>query len=89
MFGWFVGIVVFAIVISSDALSQQSLQTLESMGEFEQALAAVDQIKHRKKLQCILATANGTLCECLSRKLPVNTYFRSYASIASLEKETA
>ena len=50
MFGWFVGIVIFAVVISSDALSQQSLQQLESVSQFEQALAAVDAIKHRKKL---------------------------------------
>jgi hypothetical protein len=87
MFGWFVGIVIFAVVISSDALSQQSLQQLEGMNQFERALAAVDAIKRRKKLQCVLAIANGVLCECLSRKLPVDTYFRSYASIANQEKE--
>jgi hypothetical protein len=87
MFRWFVGIVIFAIVIPFDALCQQSLKQLEGMHEFEQALAAVDAIKHRKKLQCVLAIANGTLCECLSLKLPVNIYFRSYASIANQEKE--
>jgi hypothetical protein len=87
MFGWFVGIAIFAVVISSAALSQQSLQQLESASQFEQALTAVDLIKHRKKLQCVLAIGNGALCECLSRKLPVNTYFRSYASIANQEKE--
>jgi hypothetical protein len=87
MLGWFVGIAIFAVVISSAALSQQSLQQLESASQFEQALAAVDLIKHRKKLQCVLAIGNGALCECLSRKLPVNTYFRSYASIANQEKE--
>ena len=87
MFGWFVGIVIFAVVISFDALSQQSLQQLEGMSEFKQALAAVDAIKRRKKLQCVLAIANGAVCECLSRKLPVDTYFRSYASIANQEKE--
>jgi hypothetical protein len=84
---WLVGIVVFGFVISSDALSQQSLQQLESMTQFEQALAAVDAIKNRKKLQCVLAIANRALCECLSRKLPVSTYFRSYASIANQGKE--
>ena len=84
---WFVGIVVFGFVISSDALSQQSLQQLESMTQFEQALAAVDAIKKRKHLQCVIAIANGPLCQCLSRKLPVDTYFRSYASIANQEKE--
>ena len=85
MFGRFVGIVMFAAVISSGASSQQSLQQLESASQFDQALAAVDLIKHRKKLQCVLAIGNGTLCECVSRKLPVDTYFRSYASIANQE----
>jgi hypothetical protein len=84
---WFVGIVIFAFVIPSDALSQQSLQELESMSQFEQALAAVDAIKQQKKLQCVLAIANRALCACLSRKLPVNIYFRSYASIANQGKE--
>jgi DNA-binding MurR/RpiR family transcriptional regulator len=86
-FGWIVGIAVLAAVISSDALSQQSLQQLESMNQFEQAMAAVDAIKQRKKIQCVMAIANGALCGCLSQKLPVNIYFRSYASIAKQEKE--
>jgi hypothetical protein len=86
MFRWFVGIVILAVVISSDALSQQSLQELENMSQFKQALAAVDAIKHRKTLQCVIAIANRALCGCLSRKLPVNIYFRSYASIANQEK---
>ena len=87
MSGWFAGIVIFAVVISSDALSQQSLQELEDMSQFKQALAAVDAIKHRKTLQCVIAIANGPLCQCLSRKLPVNIYFRSYTSIANQEKD--
>jgi len=87
MFGWFVGIVVLAVILSSDALSQQSLQELERVNQFEQAMRAVDAIKHRKKLQCVLTTANASLCECLSRKLPVDSYIRSYASIANQEKE--
>ncbi len=87
MFGWFVGILIFAVVISSDALSQQSLQQLESVSQFEQALSAVDATKHRKKLQCVIAIANRALCKCLSRKLPVDTYFRSYTSIANQEKD--
>jgi hypothetical protein len=86
---WLVGIVIFAFVISSDALSQQSLQQFESMSQFEQALAAVDAIKQRKKLQCVLAIANRALCACLARKLPVNIYFRSYASIANQAREGA
>jgi hypothetical protein len=80
---WFVATVSFAIVISSDALSQKSLQQLEAMSEFEQALTAVDAIKHHKELQCILSISNIALCSCLSQKLPVTTYFRSYASIIS------
>ena len=85
--GKFVGIVIFAVVIASDALSQQSLQELEDMSRFKQALAAVDAIQHRKTLQCVIAIANRALCDCLSRKLPVNIYFRSYASITNQEKE--
>ena len=87
MFRWLVGIVILAVVISSDALSQQSLQELDDMSRFKQALAAVDAIKHRKNLQCVITIANRALCGCLSRKLPVNIYFRSYASIANQEKE--
>jgi hypothetical protein len=87
MFGWIIGIITFAVVISSNALSQQSLQQLESESQIDRALAAVDAIKHQKKLQCVLAIANGAVCECLSRELPVSTYFRSYASIANQEKE--
>jgi hypothetical protein len=87
MLGWFVGIVISAVVISSGAWSQQTLQQLESVSQFKQALAAVDAIKKRKHLQCVIAIANRPLCQCLSRKLPVDTYFRSYASIANQEKE--
>ena len=87
MLGWLVGILIFASVVSSDASAQQSLQQFESTNEFERALAAIDAIKHRKKLQCVMAIANGELCECLSQKLPVDAYVRSYASIASLGKE--
>ena len=87
MFRWLVGSVILAVVISSDALSQQSLQELDDMSRFKQALAAVDAIKHRKNLQCVIAIANRALCGCLSRKLPVNIYFRSYASIANQEKD--
>src|SRR5450432_4294744 len=87
MFRWLVGIVVLTVVISSDASSQQSLQELENMSQFKQALAAFDAIKHRKNLQCVIAIANRPLCGCLSQKLPVNIYFRSYAAIANQEKE--
>jgi hypothetical protein len=87
MFGRIVGILVVAIVVSFNASAQQSFQRYESTNQFERALAAVDAIKRRKKLQCVMSIANGKLCECLSQKLPVDTYVRSYASVVSLGRE--
>jgi hypothetical protein len=87
MFSRFIAVAVTAVVISSNALAQQSFQALESMSQFDRALAAVDQIRNRKKLQCVLAIANGALCACLSRALPAGTYFRSYAAITNQEGE--
>jgi hypothetical protein len=93
---WLVGIAMSAIVmsgivmsriVSSDALSQQSLQGLESSSQFEQAMRAVDAIKHRKKLQCVIATANASVCACLARTLPVNIYIRSYVAIVNRDKD--
>jgi hypothetical protein len=89
MFRRFVGILVFAFVISSDALSQQSFQDLEAASQFDRALAAVDQIKHRKKLQCLLDIVNRSLCECLSRSLPLDTYVGSFTAITNQESEYA
>jgi hypothetical protein len=86
MFRWFAGAMIFAVVTSSEAFSQQSLQQLESMDQFGQALAAVDQIKRQKKFECVLAIGNGALCDCLAQKLPVDTHFRSYALIVNQEK---
>jgi hypothetical protein len=83
----FFGMVAIAGVASSDASAQQSLQGFEHENEFQQAMAAVEAIKHRKKLQCVLSIANGALCECLSQNLPVDTYLRSYAVIANQEGE--
>src|SRR6266705_780553 len=60
MFGWFVGIVISAVVMSSGALSQQSFQQLESVSQFEQALAAVDAIKHRKQSTLSVSFAEAT-----------------------------
>jgi hypothetical protein len=82
-----VAVVISAGVISSDALSQQSLQQLETVTQFEQALRAVDAIKHRKKLQCVMTVANESVCECLAQKLPVDTYIRGYASIVHRDKD--
>jgi hypothetical protein len=83
----FVGVLLIAIVISSGAMAQQTFRQLEDVNEFERALAVVDTIKQRKKLQCFMAIANGRLCGCLSRTLPVDTYIRSYGSLASSSPE--
>jgi hypothetical protein len=85
MVRWLLGVVILAVVISSDALSQQSLRELDDASQFEQALRAVDAIKRRKQVQCVISIANQSLCRCLSRKLPVSTYFRGYASMAKQE----
>ena len=87
MFARFVASLVIAALVSFDASAQQSFQQFETMSEFERALAAVDAIKRRKKLQCAMAIANGKLCECLSQKLPVDTYVRSYPSIVNPTKD--
>jgi hypothetical protein len=85
MFRWLVCVLVLAVAISSDALSQQSLQDLDNASEFEKALHAVDAIKRQKQLQCVISIANRPLCRCLSLKLPVEIHFRSYASMAKQE----
>jgi hypothetical protein len=86
MFRWLVGIAISTAVMSSDALSQQSFKDLESSSQFEQALRAVDAIKHRKKLQCVISTANASVCACLAEKLPVDTYVRSFVAVVNREK---
>lgn len=87
MVRWPICLLALAAVFSSNALSQQSLRDLDSVSEFERALRAVDAIKRQKQLQCVIAIANRPLCQCLSQKLPVGTHFRSYASIASQDKD--
>jgi len=87
MFRWLVGIVMCATIISSDAVSQQSLHGLESSSQFEQALRAIDAIRYRKKLQCVISTANASICLCLAQKLPLDTYIRSYVSIVNQDKD--
>jgi phosphoserine phosphatase len=83
---WIVGIIMSVIVFPSDALSQNSLQGLERSTQFDKALRAVDAIKHRKRLQCVISTANAPICRCLAEKLPVDTYVRSYLSIVNGDK---
>jgi hypothetical protein len=75
------------VVVSSDALLQQSLQELEGSRQFEQAMRAVDAIKRGKRLQCVMSAANAPVCACLAQKLPVDTYIRSYAAIVSRDKD--
>jgi hypothetical protein len=87
MFARFVAVPAMAALVSFEASAQQSFQQLESTNQFERALAAVDATKRRKKLQCVMTIANGKLCECLSRELPVDTYVRSYASIVNPAKD--
>jgi hypothetical protein len=89
MFRRFVSVAMFAVLVSSDALSQQSFQDLEGASRFDRALAAVDQIKNRKKLQCLLDIVNRPLCDCLSRSLPLDTYVRSFTAITNQESEYA
>ena len=81
MFARFVAVLMTAVFGSFEAAAQQSLQQFESTTQFERALAAVEAIKRRKKLQCVMSVTDGKLCECLSRELPVDTYVRSYVSI--------
>jgi hypothetical protein len=92
---WLVGMVMAFILFSSDAWPQQSvqgsvqgsLQGLERSSQFEQAMRAVDAIKHRKRLQCVLSIANAAVCACLAQKLPVDTYVRSYGAIVSRDND--
>jgi hypothetical protein len=86
---WLICMAMSAIFASSDARCQQSLQGLETSRQFEQAMRAVDAIKHRKKLQCALSTANAPVCGCLAQQLPVDTYPRSYVAIVARDKDGA
>jgi hypothetical protein len=77
------GALIIANLFLSSSAAQQTFQQLEVVSEFERALAAVDAIRQRKKLQCVMATANGQLCGCLSRMLPVDTFIRNYGSLTT------
>jgi hypothetical protein len=81
-------LILVAIAIgSSVAASAQSFQQFDAASRFDQALAAVDAIRGRKRLQCILATATRSFCQCLAKNLPLDTYPRSYPAIAKQEGE--
>lgn len=81
-------ILVPSLVISSPALSQ-SFEQFERASQFERALAAVDQIRGRKKLQCLISVGNRSLCECLSTKLPLTLHISNYVSVANQDKGAA
>jgi hypothetical protein len=84
----FVGILTSSLVIASQALSQ-SFEQFERASQFERAMAAVDQLRSRKKLQCLVSIKNRSLCECLSTSLPFNLQISDYVSIARQNKGTA
>jgi hypothetical protein len=87
--GWLTVVVALAAITSSAACAQQSLQELETEGQFQRALAAVDAVKHRKKMQCVLSAINAAVCQCLSENLPIDTALRSYPAVANREGEYA
>ena len=84
----FVGILTSNLVILSQA-SSQSLEQFERMRQFEKAMVTVDQIRSRKKLQCLISIKNRSLCECLSTNLPFNLHISNYVSIANQDQGTA
>jgi hypothetical protein len=81
------GILLLAASDWSRAASPETFQQFDAASRFDQALAAVDAIRGRKRLQCILSTASRALCQCLSKNLPLDTYPRSYPAIARQEGE--
>jgi hypothetical protein len=81
------GILLLVGISSAFAESPQTFQQFDAASRFDQALAAVDAIRGRKRLQCILATASRSFCQCLSQNLPLDTYPRSYPAIAKQEGE--
>lgn len=81
-------ILIPSLVISSQALSQ-SFEQFERTGQFERAMAVVDQIRGRKRLQCLVSDGNRSLCECLSTRLPFTLHISNYVSIANQDKAAA
>jgi hypothetical protein len=77
-----------SLVIPSQALSQ-SFEQFERASQFERAMAAVDRIRGRKKLQCLISVGNRSLCECLSTRLPFTLHVSNYVSIANQDKGAA
>ena len=82
-----VALLIPSLVISSPALSQ-SFEQFERASQFEKAMAVVDQIRSRKKLQCLISVGNRSLCECLSTKLPFTLHISNYVSIANRDRDS-
>jgi hypothetical protein len=83
-----VALLIPSLVISSPA-SSQSFEQFERASQFERAMAVVDQIRSRRKLQCLISVGNRSLCECLSTMLPFTLHISNYVSIAHQDKGTA
>jgi hypothetical protein len=83
-----VAVLIPSLVVSSPALSQ-SFEQFERASQFEKAMAVVDQIRSRKKLQCLISVGNRSLCECLSTRLPFTLHISNYVSIANRDRGAA
>jgi hypothetical protein len=83
-----VAILIPSLVVSSPALSQ-SFEQFERASQFEKAMAVVDRIRSRKKLQCLISLGNRSLCECLSTNLPFTLHISNYVSVANRDRESA
>ena len=88
MFRTLVAILIPSLVISSPAQSQ-SFQQFERASQFEKAMVAVDQIRRRNRLQCLISVGNRALCECLSTRLPFTLHISNYVAIANQDKGAA
>lgn len=69
--GLLVSILISIFIIPFPAMAQPTLEQFEETSEFQRALAAVDEIRRRKQLQCVLATANSSVAALLRDYLQV------------------
>lgn len=83
-----IAVLIPSLVVSSPAMSQ-SFEQFERTSQFEKAMAVVDQIRGRKKLQCLISIGNRSLCECFSTRLPFTLHISNYVSIANQDKGSA
>lgn len=83
-----IAVLIPSLVLSSQAMSQ-SFEQFERASQFERAMAVVEEIRGRKKLQCLISVGNRSLCECLSTRLPFTLHISNYVSIANQDKGSA